>query len=73
MHKYMLIHHHRETACRSLLEAWEKAGGPVDAGPSGCAEGDHTIWWVVRASDRNEALAKLPPPVAEHTTPLLVA
>ena len=72
MRKYMLIHHHGATACESVLDAWEKAGGPMDAVPTGCAEGDHTIWWVVRAPDRNQALAKLPPPVAEQTTPLLV-
>ena len=72
MHKYMLIHHHEPTACRSSLDAWNEAVPPVDTGPSGCAQGDHTIWWVVRASNRNDALAKLPPPVAEQTTPLLV-
>jgi hypothetical protein len=72
MRKYMLIHRHGATACQSLHEACSRTGSPVEAGPGGCARADHTIWWVVRASDSRQALAQLPAALAERATPLLV-
>jgi hypothetical protein len=72
MRKYILIHRHGATACNSVHEECSRCGSPVEAGPGGCALGDHTIWWVVRAADSRQALAQLPDPLAERATPVLL-
>jgi hypothetical protein len=74
MPTFMLDHRHLPHECRVVFASWRGFESPLrrDAALSSCAEGgseaaEHRIWWRVEAVDAAEALAMLPPYVAERT------
>jgi hypothetical protein len=66
---YLLSHSHRPGECRAAYAAWtgfESALRRREA-MSSCANGGHRIFWTVEADGGEQALAQLPPFVAERT------
>jgi hypothetical protein len=65
----MLAHRHAPQECRIAIAAWKAFESPLAGGrPLGsCISGGHGVWWIVRASDHEAALAQLPPYVAART------
>ena len=68
MTKYLLQHRHDPGDCGVAYAAWKGFDSPLRRRPtlSSCALGGHRIWWVVEASDPDEALAQLPPYLAQR-------
>lgn len=69
MRRYLLHHRHEPAECAAAFAAWTGFRSPLrgsDA-PSTCVEGGHEIWWWVDAQSPDEALALLPPYLAERT------
>jgi hypothetical protein len=66
---YQLSHHHTQEECRIAFAAWKGYDSPLRRIPTigSCAAGGHSLWWTVEAGDASEALAKLPPYLAERT------
>ena len=69
MRTFVLAHRHAPQECRIAIAAWRAFESPLRGGrPLGsCITGGHQVWWIVRASDMEAALAQLPPYVAERT------
>jgi hypothetical protein len=69
MTTFVLSHRHRPSECRIAIAAWRAFDSPLRGGrPLGsCISGDHGLWWIVQATDKETALAQLPPYVAERT------
>ena len=65
----MLAHRHTPQECRIAIAAWRAFESPLRGGRplASCISGNHGMWWFVRASDADAALAQLPPYVAERT------
>lgn len=66
---FVLAHSHRDDECRVAYAAWRGFASPLrgrDATAS-CAAGDHRMFWTVEAPDLAQALAQLPPYLAERT------
>ena len=70
MTDYLLHHRHSSTECSAVYAAWKGFESPLrkTRAISTCLEGGHAIWWRVHAGSPDEALALLPPFVAERTT-----
>ena len=66
---FLLAHHHAPDACRFAFAAWRGFASPLRHRPTTgtCALGGHELWWEVETGDDAEALALLPPYVAERT------
>lgn len=66
----MLTHSHLPGECRVAFAAWRGFESPLRHHPtlSSCAAGGHSLWWTVDAVGAADALAQLPPYVAERTT-----
>ena len=70
---FMLTHRHDADECRVVFASWRGFESPLRrAGTTGSCmlvngTSDHEIWWNVDASDREGALALLPPYIAERT------
>jgi hypothetical protein len=69
MKNFLLQHQHEPGECEASFAAWHGFDSPLRgvSAPSTCLEGDHRIWWCVRAQDRADALGRLPAYVAERT------
>ena len=69
MPTYRLTHQHDPEECRIAWAAWKGFDSPLRHRSTfgSCAEGGHTLWWIVEAPDAAEALEQLPPYVAERT------
>jgi hypothetical protein len=69
MPTYRLTHQHDPDECRIAWAAWKGFDSPLRHSRvfGSCAEGGHTLWWVVDAPGAGEALAQLPPYVAERS------
>jgi len=69
MARYMLTHRHQPEECRVAFAAWRGFESPLRRQPTlaSCAEGEHSLWWTVEAAGESEALAQLPPFLAERT------
>ena len=67
--QFVLIHSHAESECATAFAAWGGITSPLrgDVALAGCAHGDHRVFWIVSAGDRDAALAMLPDYVAERT------
>jgi hypothetical protein len=65
----MLTHSHEPTECRVAFASWHGYDSPLrrQAALASCAEGGHALWWTVEAESAGDALAQLPPYVAERT------
>jgi hypothetical protein len=68
MPTYLLEHQHEAAECKAASAAWRGFDSPLRHRPtfSTCLGGDHRLWWLVEAADGNDALAQLPPYVAER-------
>jgi hypothetical protein len=75
MRKYLLQHSHEPAECRIAFAAWRGYDSPLrhQAALATCAEGGHELWWTVEAGDQENALAQLPPYLAERTRALEVS
>ena len=69
MPTYVLSHHHEPAECRAAFAAWKGFDSPLRHHPvlGSCPQDGHSLWWTVEASGEDEALATLPPYVAERT------
>jgi hypothetical protein len=66
---FLLHHRHTAAECAASFAAWSGFRSPLRRAPvhSTCLAGDHALWWVVDASDRDAALALLPTFVARRS------
>ena len=65
----MLSHRHKPEECRIAFAAWKGFDSPLRHSPTtgSCGEGGHALWWTVEAQDEDDALAHVPPYIAERT------
>jgi hypothetical protein len=68
MARFVLSHRHEASACRTAYAAWNGFDSPLRRGNAvaSCASGGHRMFWTVEAASAEEALALLPPYVAER-------
>ena len=68
MAQFVLSHRHEASACRIAYAAWNGFDSPLRRGNAvaSCASGGHHMFWTVEAASAEEALALLPPYVAER-------
>jgi hypothetical protein len=69
MPTYRLTHQHEPEECRIAWAAWKGFDSPLrhQITFGSCAEGGHTLWWIVDAENAPAALDQVPPYVAERT------
>jgi hypothetical protein len=69
MARFMLSHRHTPDECQVAFAAWQGFDSPLRrlSTTGSCVEGGHALWWTVDAQDEEQALAQLPPYVAERT------
>jgi hypothetical protein len=74
MERFLLSHRHAAADCGVAFAAWRGFDSPLRHGSAlaTCggdrAEGaEHVLWWTVDAPNEQDALALLPPWVAERT------
>jgi hypothetical protein len=74
MPEFLLHHQHSAGECKASFAAWKGFTSPLRGRPAlcTCLSGRHGIWWQVEAGDPQQALALLPPFVAERTDPIYV-
>jgi hypothetical protein len=74
MATFLLQHQHEPGECGASFAAWHGFDSPLRGRPasSTCLSGGHQIWWRVAADDEAEALAQLPPYLAERTEAITV-
>ena len=65
----MLTHSHKPEECSVAYAAWRGFDSPLRHQPTlaSCEEGGHSLWWTVEAASAADALAQLPPYLAERT------
>ena len=66
---FILEHRHAAAECKTAYAAWRGYDSPLRQRPAhaSCAHGGHRLLWTVQAADRAQALAQLPPWLAERT------
>lgn len=69
MRRFVLEHRHHPEECRAVYAAWSGFDSPLRhrAALASCASGSHRLFWTVEAQNGRDALAQLPPFVAERT------
>jgi len=74
MPRFLLHHTHEPRECPAAFAAWKGFASPLRARPTigSCLSGRHEIWWELDAAGDSEALAHLPPYVAERTEAIRV-
>ena len=70
MTKYLLHHHHEPDECGVVFASFKGHRSRLRHSPTfaSCRSGGHAIWWTVEAESEHDALALLPPFVADRTT-----
>jgi hypothetical protein len=70
MPRFVLHHRHEPHECGVVFASFKGHNSPLRRQPTlaSCRSGGHTIWWTVEAASEAEAVALLPPYVAERTT-----
>lgn len=70
MPRYVLEHRHEAHECGVVFASFKGHDSPLRrrATLASCRSGGHAIWWTVEAPSEAEAVALLPPYVAERTT-----
>jgi hypothetical protein len=65
----MLSHRHAPSECGAVFAAWRGFDSPLrhNTAITSCVKGGHALWWTVEARDERDALAQLPPFLAERT------
>jgi hypothetical protein len=68
--RYLLQHRHEPDECGVAFASFKGSESPLrhEATIGSCPSGGHQLWWTVEAGSEVEALAQLPPFVAERTT-----
>jgi hypothetical protein len=71
---FVLEHRHTAAECKTAYAAWRGSDSPLRHLPASasCASGGHRLLWTVQADSSAEALAQLPPWLAERTQVELV-
>lgn len=69
MPRFLLHHTHLASECGAAFAAWKGFSSSLRhcRAASTCLAGGHAIWWRVEAPGARDALALLPPYVAERT------
>lgn len=69
MPTFLLAHRHAADECRFAFAAWRGFASPLRrrSAMSTCPDGGHRLWWVIEAPNAEDALAQLPPFLAERT------
>jgi hypothetical protein len=67
--QFMLTHRHRPEECRVAFASWQGFDSPLRRKQTlaSCAEGGHSLWWTIEAESQADALAQLPPYLADRT------
>ena len=70
MSRFVLHHRHQAHECGVVFASFKGHTSPLRRHPTlaSCRSGGHAIWWTVEAASEAEAVALLPPYVAERTT-----
>jgi hypothetical protein len=70
MPRYVLHHRHKAHECGVVFASFKGHNSALRRQPTlaSCRSGGHAIWWTVEAASEAEAVALLPPYVAERTT-----
>jgi hypothetical protein len=70
MPRFVLQHRHKAHECGVVFASFKGHSSPLRRRPTlaSCRSGGHAIWWTVEAASETEAVALLPPYVAERTT-----
>jgi hypothetical protein len=70
MASFVLHHRHEAHECGVVFASFRGHDSPLRRRQTlaSCRSGGHAIWWTVEADSEAEALALLPPYVAERTT-----
>jgi hypothetical protein len=70
MPRFVLHHRHEALECGVVFASFKGHTSPLRRHPTvaSCRSGGHAIWWTVEAPSEAEAVALLPPYVAERTT-----
>jgi hypothetical protein len=70
MHRYLLHHRHEAHECGVAFASFRGHRSPLRHRQTlaSCRSGGHAIWWTVEAASEQDALALLPPYVADRTT-----
>jgi hypothetical protein len=70
MPRFVLHHRHEAPECGVVFASFKGHDSPLRRRPTlaSCRSGGHAIWWTVDAASEAEAVALLPPYVAERTT-----
>jgi hypothetical protein len=70
MPRFVLHHRHKAHECGVVFASFKGYNSPLRRHPTlaSCRSGGHAIWWTVEAASEAEAVALLPPYVAERTT-----
>lgn len=69
MPRFVLEHRHTAAECKTAYAAWRGYESPLRKLPAAasCASGGHGLFWTVEAGTSAQALAQLPPWLAERT------
>jgi hypothetical protein len=69
MSRFVLHHRHKAHECGVVFASFKGHRSPLRRRPAlaSCRSGGHAIWWTVEAASEAEAVALLPPYVAERT------
>jgi hypothetical protein len=70
MPRFVLHHRHEAQECGVVFASFKGHTSPLRRHPTlaSCRSGGHAIWWTVEAPSEAEAVALLPPYVAERTS-----
>ena len=70
MSRYLHHHRHEPAECGAVFASFKGHPSRLRHNPTlaSCRSGGHSIWWTVEAGSEQEALAFLPPFVAQRTT-----
>jgi len=70
MHRYLLHHRHEADECGVVFASFSGHRSPLRHRQTlaSCRSGGHAIWWTVEAASEQDALALLPPYIADRTT-----
>ena len=70
MSRFVLHHRHEARECGVVFASFKGHNSPLrrQSTLASCRSGGHAIWWTVEAASEAQAIALLPPYVAERTT-----
>jgi len=68
--EFVIHHRHESNECGAVFASFQGFVSPVRrrSAPTSCRHGGHDIWWFVEAETTAQALALVPPYVAERAS-----